>query len=394
MRIAHLADTHLGAVGQDIQPSVDDPFAPGVRVTQRTADILCAFERTVDLVLAQQGVDLVIHAGDLFDSSRPSLAIVDVAMRQMRRLTDAGIPLVIVEGNHSYPRDKAMGHALRLLEFLPRTHVVCDEYADVRIDGLDVVVHALAHGPLFEGRAPKDDCLDPSCANVLVAHGVVDENRRYYDTDRAGAAIHLRPCSEWYDAIALGHCHRFCQPGLYARAFYAGAPTMVTWRDFQAGGEFGFNLLDVGAELTVTRVPVPGRAMRAYGLDDASGVPAPEIVAYLERQAAAAAPGGAYCWVQVRNIDPQARKELMLRRRYLELEVFGSAAGLRLQLEPGRLPWAETLRAQREGGTPLERFEQMVKASDGDPEFKRAVGALGSGFLERAADGLAGQADA
>src|SRR6266536_1959308 len=108
MRVAHLADTHLGYAGSLIQPNVADPFASGARVSARAAEILIAFDTLVTRLL-EAPVDAVLHCGDLFDTPRPSPAIQQFAMRELSRLTNAGMPVFIVEGHHSYPRQLAIG---------------------------------------------------------------------------------------------------------------------------------------------------------------------------------------------------------------------------------------------------------------------------------------------
>jgi DNA repair exonuclease SbcCD nuclease subunit len=387
VKIAHLSDTHLGHVGQGIQEMVDDPFHPGVLISQRAADILLAFRRAIDLIIEAVCPDVVIHSGDLFDSARPQVSVIDIAMRQARRLTKAGIPLLVVEGNHSYPRERAMGHVVQLLEHLPDVRVVCEGYEVVQFAGVSLALHALPHGPLFSGELPQLDRRVAHCPNVLVAHGVVD-NSPFYRTGRPAPPIYLGPFEDWYDYIALGHYHRFCQPNLHRRSFYAGAPTMVTWGDFAAGQGFSLNVVELdSAEPRIERLQVPGRVMHAYGLDDASSLSASDILDHLGNQVAASPPSDAYCRVQVHNIEPRARQELDVRA--IE-DLFATAAGLERILRPRDPPWARTQAAQEAGGSPLARYARLVAdATEGEEEeFRSDVLTLGTSFLERAADEL------
>jgi DNA repair protein SbcD/Mre11 len=88
--VLHLADLHLGWTPRGL-PS---EMAASVR---RRRDALLG--QAVDVALAER-VDLVVIAGDLFESYRPEPALVDDALAQLRRLTAAGIALVTVPGNH------------------------------------------------------------------------------------------------------------------------------------------------------------------------------------------------------------------------------------------------------------------------------------------------------
>lgn len=89
-RLLHLADLHLGWTPRGLPADV----AASVR---RRRDALLG--QAVELALAER-VDLVVIAGDLFESYEPAPALVAEALRQLRRLTDAGIALVTVPGNH------------------------------------------------------------------------------------------------------------------------------------------------------------------------------------------------------------------------------------------------------------------------------------------------------
>lgn len=390
MKIAHFADTHLGYAGPDIQEYVSDPFHPGSLITQHAADILHALRQTVDLILESRP-DIAIHAGDVFDSARPSPSVVEVALRELGRIPQAGIPLVIVEGNHSYPRDRAAGHALQLLTFLG-IQVVCDDQQTLPLPGLPLTIHALPHAALQsrDGIVPKPVDLDPDRRHVLVTHGIAD-NVPFYKTHRYAPPVLLAACSEMYDYIALGHYHHFCQANLRPRAFYAGASTMITWGDFAAGDGFSFNLVELtDGEPIVERRTIPGRPMHAYGLDDAREYSATEIFGFLERQRDAMPPDGAYCFVRVLEINLVTSREL--DRRRIE-DLFEAAAVLRVECRSRVTPWTETALALRDGGTPLDRFVRLAESTEGDDAFRSAVADLGKSLLERAAEELAAAGD-
>ena len=95
MRIVHLSDTHLGyaAYGR-----VNDRG-----LNQREEDVFAAFSRVVDATL-EIHPDVVIHAGDLFDSVRPTNRAVSFAVEQILRLAKRGIPFVAISGNHETPK--------------------------------------------------------------------------------------------------------------------------------------------------------------------------------------------------------------------------------------------------------------------------------------------------
>ena len=89
-RILHVADSHVG---------VDLPARPRSAWHRRGDDIVASYHRV--LARASEGnVDLVIHAGDVFDLPRPNGAALAAALGPLLGLAAAGIPVVVVPGNH------------------------------------------------------------------------------------------------------------------------------------------------------------------------------------------------------------------------------------------------------------------------------------------------------
>ena len=89
MRILHLGDTHLGRV----QRTWNGP--PG---WSRADDHQAAFAAALAPALRGE-VDLVVHAGDLFDRSRPPAAVVRAAAVLLERVARR-VPVVVLAGNH------------------------------------------------------------------------------------------------------------------------------------------------------------------------------------------------------------------------------------------------------------------------------------------------------
>ena len=86
LRLLHTADVHLGARHADL----------GDRATTQRERQFAAFVATIDLALAEK-VDLVLIAGDLFDSNRVPEPAIRFAQAQIAR---AACPVVLIPGNH------------------------------------------------------------------------------------------------------------------------------------------------------------------------------------------------------------------------------------------------------------------------------------------------------
>src|SRR5262245_2734351 len=108
IRILLLADSHLG---------FDLPTRPRVDRRRRGYDFLANYSTALAPALNGE-VDLVVHAGDVFDRSSvvPSLAY--QAFEPLRRVAERGVPVFIVPGNHERSRLPHIRFATH-----PRVHI-------------------------------------------------------------------------------------------------------------------------------------------------------------------------------------------------------------------------------------------------------------------------------
>ena len=107
LKVIHFSDTHLG---HGDYTAID----PESELNQREADIYKVFHEIIDYIIESKP-DLVIHAGDLFDNIRPPNKAISEALEQFARLSKAGIPTVIIAGNHSTPRQRSKETIFKIL---------------------------------------------------------------------------------------------------------------------------------------------------------------------------------------------------------------------------------------------------------------------------------------
>src|SRR5476649_1665700 len=111
MRLVHLSDLHLGY--RQYQR-----LTPG-GINQREADVAATFRVSIDRVIAL-APDLVVIAGDIFHTVRPTNQAILHAFMQFSRLVRAlpDADVVLVAGNHDTPRSAEMGGILQLFSQL------------------------------------------------------------------------------------------------------------------------------------------------------------------------------------------------------------------------------------------------------------------------------------
>jgi DNA repair protein SbcD/Mre11 len=223
MRFIHISDSHLGASGfsRKLSPA---------GYNQREEDICNSFQSAVDQIISLKP-DLVLHTGDLFHSVRPTNRIINFAIRQILRIVNLQIPMVIISGNHDTPKQRAVGSVFSFFEVLsPNLHLIYrNQYETIQFG--QATIHAIPH------------CLNPDDFtneiakvkisgglrtadggqnfNILMLHGVVAGIPEFSMGELAEQEIPSSYLEMPFDYVALGHFHRFCQ--VHPKVYYAGS---------------------------------------------------------------------------------------------------------------------------------------------------------------------------
>ncbi len=288
LRVLLLADSHLG---------FDLPWKPRVKRRRRGPDFFANFERALAPALAGD-VDLVVHGGDVLFRSKVPPRLVQMAFEPLMRVADAGVPVVVVPGNHErsaipYP----------LLASHPAVHILHDPRT-VRLElrGLRVAVAGFPFerhdvrgrfAELVERTAWRRR---PAEVRLLCLHQTVEGSRVGpvgYTFRRGADVIRGRDLPAGFAAVLAGHIHRrqvlvadLAGRPLAAPVLYPGSieRTSAAERDEPKG----YMTLDVvpgvdGGRLeTWTFHQLPARPMVDVDLDPA-GLARQQLVARLER---------------------------------------------------------------------------------------------------------------
>jgi exonuclease SbcD len=224
VRLVHLSDLHLGyRQYQRLTPT---------GINQREWDVANTFRQAIDQIIALRP-DVVLVAGDVFHSSRPTNAAILHAFRQFVRL-GAALPeasIVMVAGDHDTPRTTESGSIMGLFEQIG-IHVAAHEAKRFVFPGHDLAVLAVPDVP---GPMPQLTP-DPNARhNVLLIHADVEDvvPRYYAELDRATLHIARRDLGapQW-SYVALGHYH--VHQKVAPNAFYSGSldyTSLNVWYD-------------------------------------------------------------------------------------------------------------------------------------------------------------------
>jgi DNA repair exonuclease SbcCD nuclease subunit len=233
LRLLHTADVHLGARHADL----------GEQAAAQRERQLAAFVATVDLAIAER-VDVVLIAGDLFDSNTQPRRSVERVAAELRRLADARIRTVIIPGTHDvYDRSSIYRvHDLKAMagstEDDDLVTILSPDRPAVHLAACDVIVH----GPVFATkRAPHSPLRDLAVAggdgaawHVGMVHGALAIPGR---TDGDEVVVTREEiAATGLDYLALGHWHSAQQARAGGTTYaYSGAPEPVAVSQDGAG---------------------------------------------------------------------------------------------------------------------------------------------------------------
>ena len=368
MRICHLSDTHLGY-------SEYGKISPRTGLNQREQDFYDAWTLAIDRMIAL-APDLVLHAGDLFHTPRPSNRAIRVAMEGIQRISAAGIPVVLISGNHETPRIRSTGSIFESLALLANVFCVFEsQYQRFSFDCLDI--HAIPHCSLsdeLEAACQAIQIRSEVPLQVLSAHGVWTQTQSFsmgeFNEQRLPDFTALYP--DVFNYIALGHYHR--RVDVAPRASYCGSTERTSLN--QAGQSCGFLEVDLESGERIHH-EIPARPMLRIKPVECQGLKLHELY---DRAAAQAqiVPEGAIVHLILQNVEESCY--LALDMRLLD-EMFPMAFQLEKQVNIAAAEVTERRPALHFDSLAME-FGRYIA---GLPEMeldRDALHQLGSRYLE------------
>ncbi|MCI0528496.1 MAG: exonuclease subunit SbcD, partial [Nitrospira sp.] len=110
IKALHISDTHIG---MENYGRID----PETGLHTRLKDFVRCLEFAINTAL-EENVDLVLFAGDAYRTSDPSPTHQREFASKIRKLTNAGIPVVMITGNHDIPAAYGKATALDIFKTL------------------------------------------------------------------------------------------------------------------------------------------------------------------------------------------------------------------------------------------------------------------------------------
>ncbi len=401
VRLLHFADSHIDMVAQG-------RLDPETGLSIRVMDFLAALDQIVDRAIEER-VDLVLFAGDAYKDRNPQPTYQREWGRRLMRLSRAGIPTVLLVGNHDVARASNRAHTMheyRTLE-VPQIHVgdriemLTPERLGVPLQIITIPwvspsalmtrqqtaglaigeVYAEIEERLTEAIDRLIESADPGIPLVLTAHASVEGAR--YGSERQVMLGHELVLSHGLmrrrrlDYVALGHIHKHQElnGGLHPPAVYPGSIERIDFGEIREVK--GYVLAEVAVGDSRWRFePLNTRRFLDFAPDAPSAdtfmedvlrqLPEPEEVA------------GAVCRVQLtypREWEPQVDEPVIARR-------FEQALSFQLvkhRTVEKRARLGDTVAVEKM--TPLELLETYWQTIDLDADEAERLQALAKEVL-------------
>lgn len=262
MRFVHTGDLHIGKIVNGFSMMEDQRY------------IL----KQIYEISVEEKADALILAGDIYDRAIPPAEAVVLLDRFLTDMTDAGIPVFMISGNHDSP--ERLGFAGKILEekgihiagvyenALKRVKVT-DDYGEVTFVLMPFVKPA-AVGAKSSGEAAErmlSQEVRGEKRKVLITHYFVTDMGREPELSDGETTIHVGGLDnveasllEGFDYVALGHIHKPQRIGRTENSereiYYAGAPLAYSFSE--AGQEKSVNLVELKekGKIGVRRIPL------------------------------------------------------------------------------------------------------------------------------------------
>lgn len=200
MKFLHIADVHLDS------PFLGLSFLPSELFCQIKNAIQLSFEKAVNFAI-DHDVDLVLLAGDTFDSIHPTLQSKIFFANQIKRLVDRQIQVVMVLGNHDYSQIDDL-----LLNESPYFKIIGSNEQIEQVDFMTksqykyrVVGFSYQHNHITEDIIAKYPPKSTSIYTIGLAHAGMKQSSVDQNNYAPFTLNEVKDLN--YDYFALGHIH-------------------------------------------------------------------------------------------------------------------------------------------------------------------------------------------
>ena len=197
MKILHFSDTHLWFK---------------INNSDREQDFYDSFLRVIDYAIENK-IEIVLHSWDLFHHSKPSNKSLAICIQWLLRLSEAGIQVIMIAGNHSTPRLSTQWHSFDIFTEIKNVNVFFKDYTEaIEIKGINFVNLPHIHDEKkFANELSEAWKYIKDWINIYMSHlGISAQNYDEYTDEISWINIKKSDLEslQKYDYVAMGHYHK------------------------------------------------------------------------------------------------------------------------------------------------------------------------------------------
>jgi DNA repair exonuclease SbcCD nuclease subunit len=217
LKILHTADIHLGAKFASLEN----------KGASQREQLRATFKNVIATAIAER-VNIVLIAGDLFDSNQQPQRNVDLVIEQFNLLGSNSIPVCLIPGTHDSLDSSSIYRKVDFEGKCPNLRIFADENISCKeYPSLDLTVYGKPNLSNRSSVSPLKGLRRSTSSkfHIGMAHGSLYIPEKIAQDDHVFRLEEVQ--SSGMDYLALGHWHRIYRCPAESPAWYSGPPEWI-----------------------------------------------------------------------------------------------------------------------------------------------------------------------
>ena len=235
LKILHTADIHLGAKFSGL----------GNKGASQREQLRTTFRNVIATAIDDR-VNIVLIAGDLFDSNQQPQRNIDLVIEQFNLLGSNNIPVCLISGTHDSFDSSSVYKKVDFEGRCPNLKIFADENTSYKeYPGLDLTVYGKPNLSNRSSISPLKGLKRSTSSkfHIAIAHGSLYIPEKIAEDDHVFRLEEVQASGMNY--LALGHWHRVYRCPAEPPAWYSGPPEWIPGQT-EKGGVLLVSLSDAG----------------------------------------------------------------------------------------------------------------------------------------------------
>ncbi|MFC2049984.1 exonuclease SbcCD subunit D [Chloroflexota bacterium] len=229
VRLLHTADIHLGRKFTSLGDAL------GTKGKEQREQVRATFKKVVSLA-REEKVDIMLIAGDLFDSNQPPQRDIQLALEQFNLLAGENIPVCLIPGTHDCFDSGSIYRKVNFPKECPNVTIFNEaDWTVKEFSHLNITVYGRPNLSNRSYESPLQGLKRQTSSrfHIAMAHGSLNIGSTEPD-DHVFTMEQIR--NSGMDYIALGHWHRpYACSQKEVIVWYPGPPELISLDQLEPG---------------------------------------------------------------------------------------------------------------------------------------------------------------